>query len=541
MSRAPATVAASAGAVALLLLLPLFPPEISGASATGAALLLAMGAACALRSRAQVVAALLLALAAWPLSIASRAPGAAPGAMALPLLALAAAAVGAAAGARTRGQLKHLLAGVGVLCALHALWQVAYGLERAARALAPAVAGDPMVSLAVARLREGRAFASFATPAALGCFLALALPVTVAAAWEARKGRGGARLLLAGAAAVQAAGLAVTQSATAVGALALAGGIAALRHAGLRRVLLPALLVLLALLAAIAVLRRDRLLDPTAAQGSWRLRAGNAAAAVRMIRAHPVLGVGPGAFAEVYPSVLRPGGNEVRHAHDLPLELVAELGLPLGLLAAAAFVWVFLGPLLGGAPVGLAVGLGAFALQNLLDFTAFFPSLLWVAALLRGTLAAEAEIAPGWQRAAGALALAGAALVTAGAGLSADARRAAADLLASNQVERSLRLARRAVALAPWEPDARLLHGAVLLRAGKEREALHETESAIQLSPVRPAAHAQRGRVHALAGDLPGAYADLRHAAALYPARAAYAQDAKALGDRLARTYRGPR
>ena len=101
-----------------------------------------------------------------------------------------------------------------------------------------------------------------------------------------------------------------------------------------------------------------------------------------------MLGVGPGAFAEVYPSVLRPGGNEVRHAHDLPLELTAELGIPLGLLATAAFGLAFLGPLLrrtrpGGWRLGVAVGLAAFAIQNLGDFTAFFPSLLWLAALLR--------------------------------------------------------------------------------------------------------------------------------------------------------------
>jgi O-antigen ligase len=138
--------------------------------------------------------------------------------------------------------------------------------------------------------------------------------------------------------AIQAAGLAATQSATAVGSLAAAGLLAGIAHPRLARVLVPALLVLVALLAGIVVLRRERLLDPAAAQGSWRLRAGNAAAAARMIGEHPLRGVGPGAFAEVYPSVLRPGGNEARHAHCLPLELMAELRIPLGLLATAAFI-----------------------------------------------------------------------------------------------------------------------------------------------------------------------------------------------------------
>jgi len=536
VSRPPATVAASAGAAALLLLLPLFPPEISGVSAAGAAALLALGAAFALRSRAQVFPVLVMALAAWPLSIASQAPGAVPGAVALPLLALAAAAVGTGTDARTRDLLPRLLATAGVLVALHALWQVAFGLERAAGALIRTAPDDPMTRLAVARLQEGRAFASFATPAAAGCFFALALPVTLSEAFAAR---GRPRVLLGAAVAIQSAGLAATQSATAVGALAAAGLLAASRIPALRRVLVPALLVLVALLAGIVVLRRDRLLDPAAAQGSWRLREGNAAAAARMIAEHPLRGVGPGAFAEVYPSVLRPGGNEARHAHCLPLELMAELGIPLGLLATAVFSVAFLGPLLRGRGGGVSVGLAAFAVQNAADFTTFFPSLLCLAALLRGTLVAEREPASGWAQTVGRLAVTAAALVVAAAGLSADVRRAAAELLAAGRLEEGTRLAGRAAALAPRDADAHLLAGAGRLRAGDPAGALGETERALALAPVRPAAHAQRARIRAGLGDLPGAYADLQRAAELYPAQAAYAREAEAAGRRLAQAYGG--
>jgi hypothetical protein len=525
---------------ALLVLLPLFPPEIQGTSAAGAAALLVLGAAFTLRGASLLTPVLLLAVAVWPLTIASVAPGAAPAAVALPLLALAAAACGSGAGARAPRLVPALLAGAGAVVAVHALWQAAFGLERTAMALAAAASDDPVVLLAIARLREGRAFAGFATPAALGCFFALALPVTLGAAWE---GRGRTRLALAAGALLQAAGLAATQSATAVGALAAAGAIVALRHAGLRRVVLPALVLLVVALSVIVFLRRDRLLDPAAAQGSWRLRAGNAAAAARMIEAHPLLGVGPGAFSEVYPSVLRAGGNEVRHAHNLPLELAAELGVPLGLVATVAFAVVFLGPLLRSprqAPawrLGAAAGLAAFAIQNLADFTAFFPSLLWLAALLRGGLGEEGQGAPAWARIPGALAIAAAALVTAATGLSQDARRQAAHLLASGEAERAAVVAGRAAAVAPFETDAHLLRGAVLLETGALLPALRETERALDLTPVRPSAHAQRARIRAALGDLPGAYADLARAAELFPARPAYAREAEALGRRLARVY----
>ncbi len=538
MSRLPATVAASAATAALLLLLPLSPPETSGVAAAGAAAVIALGAGFALRSRALVLCTLLLGAAAWPLSIASAAPGTVPSAMALPLLALGAGALGAKADPRTRSLLPFLLAAVGGLLALQALWQVAFGLEGAARALSEAAAADPSARLAIARLREGRAFATFATPAALGCFFVLSLPPTLSAAFEAR---GRARAVLVAAAGLQVAGLGATQSATAVGSLAAAGLVAALRRPALRRILVPAVLLAGMLLGAILVLRRDRLLDPDAPQGSWRLRAGNAAAAARMIAARPWLGMGPGAFAEVYPSVLRPGGNEARHAHVLPMELMAELGTPLGLLATAAFFTVFLGPLLAGRGGGAAVGLAAFAVQNLADFTTYFPSLLWLAALLRGTLAGASDPAPPWARATGRLFVAAAALVAAAAGLSADARGRAADFLAAGRAEEAVRVATRAVALAPWDADARLLAGAARLSAGAPMEALQETERALSLAPVRPAAHAQRARIRAGLGDLPGAYADLRRAAELYPARAVYAQEAEAYGRRLAAAYGGRR
>ena len=187
-------------------------------------------------------------------------------------------------------------------------------------------------------------------------------------------------------------GLLLTASATAVAALAAAVALAIVVWGRVdRRVLgFGAVLVALALTAVVSQ-RAERLLDPWHEKSPWRLRAGNYRAAVSMAAEHPWVGVGPGGFAEAYPRYRRAGDNETRHAHSLPLELTAEAGFVAGTMGSLAFLAIFLGPLRIERRAfpwrrGIAVGLAAFAIHNLADFTAFMPSLLWTAALLRGWL-----------------------------------------------------------------------------------------------------------------------------------------------------------
>ena len=80
------------------------------------------------------------------------------------------------------------------------------------------------------------------------------------------------------------------------------------------------------------------------------------------------------------------------HAPPETLEFVAEWGWVGGALFSALFLYLFVGPLwrvsrqAGFVERGLAVGLAAFAIHNLGDYTAFMPSLLWLAALCAGVL-----------------------------------------------------------------------------------------------------------------------------------------------------------
>ena len=261
----------------LLPVLALFPPETRGESMAGCAALIAVLALVAWRrgsTNPSGQATLLLAAAvALPLAWVAAAPGAAVEPLAVGLVAGAAglAAAVTVSEERHRRLAATLLAVVAVWVAIHALLQSAWGLER----LAEIVRDDPALpdrEALLVRLGRGRPFASFATPAALGGFLILALPVTAALA---RSARGAVRVAWIAAAVCQVAALLAAASATATAALLGAVMIGATVWSRARRTLALAGLATVVLLGAVVLLRGDRLTDFTDRDGPWRLRAGN--------------------------------------------------------------------------------------------------------------------------------------------------------------------------------------------------------------------------------------------------------------------------
>ncbi len=555
-SAAPVPRPWSAGRVlvCLLPLLALFPPETQGVAQAGAAALIVLLAlligerSSDARGRSLIVVG---ALAALAFSRVALVPAAAIEPVAIALLA-AAAGLGAARCAEderaTRGVLSGLAAVAGCV-ALYAVHQKLWGLDR----LADAVLQDATIpdrEAVLARLARGRAFARFATPAALGGFLALVVPATLGlAVWH--RGRGRVWLLavsLAGGAAFLAAA-----SATAGAALLVAVALAAVTWSRARRGMLVAGLALALLLASVAWLRGGRVIDLDDPEGPWRLRAGNFRAAAAMAVEHPWLGVGPGSFAAAYPAYLRSGDNEVRHAHDLPLELLAEWGVPSGIAWSVLFFTLFLGPLWyerrsAAWRRGVALGLAAFALQNLADFTASMPSLLWTAALLRGLLARPAAALPSagrLLRASSLVLVVLAATLVALGGLARDARSAARAAAFAGESDRAWRMAQRATRLAPWDVDAALLAGRLAVAAARESDPLgaarERAEHAVRLAPVSAAARELRAEVRLRSADAPGAFADLREAARLHPLHAGYAASRDRLRTRLERPEDPPR
>ena len=134
---------------------------------------------------------------------------------------------------RRRDAIAVALAVSATAVALHGVYQVLWGLDD----LIARIAGGFAVAdqqLVLERAADGRAFAAFPTPAALGGFLALALPVTIGAALGMVSR---ARWLVFGLAAIQGVGLLCSASATAAAALLAAVVLGALmvRPAARRR------------------------------------------------------------------------------------------------------------------------------------------------------------------------------------------------------------------------------------------------------------------------------------------------------------------
>jgi len=521
---------------AILLLVGLFPPESRPESLIGCTLLCALGALVLWVGRldgARALVPLLVSASACGLVLTASSGGVLLVVWSHALLAIAVGWVCFCLpkDLRTGRWLVAVLASTGTLTSLHAIYQRMWGLEALAEAIR-AGALIPDAELVLVRAEVGRAFAAFPTPAALGGYLVLTLATLVGAAVASRGVR---RWSLAGLAVLQIAGLACTESVTAV--LAAFGAVAlALAVGRLPRRLAAVGLVLVGVVVAGVFLARGReVLDIGGEDTPWSLRAKNLRVSVEMIEDHPWRGVGPGAFGEAYPAYRQPGDNETRYAHNLPLQMVAELGIPLGAGVGLAFFALFCGPLLRRSvesrPLtrGIEIGLAAFALQNLADFTAYLPSILWTAVMLRAAVARRDALAWSWPSRIPAVAALAVTLIASAVAIETargeqhawSARLA----VASGDLAEALGHVERAAAIAPWEADHWIGLAQLRSRTPNERYALalESAERAVRLVPQRAAARDLRGRLRFAAGDFGGAFVDARDAARLYPMHTPYA------------------
>jgi O-antigen ligase len=548
----PTELPARLSLLALIVVAAVLPPEARGESMAGCAVLIAITAllrwgspAGSAGRLAWLTAGLLLAILA---GVSALAPGAAVEPIAVGTLAAAAgiAAAGLRTDADTRRQGAVALAVSATVVSAHAIYQKTWGFARMLESLA----ADPDLpdrAAVLSKLAGGRAFAGFITPAGLGGFLALALPVTVALALESRGARRVAWVIPA---ALQTAAFLAAASATATVALLGATALAALAWNRGRRVMLIGMAVMGLLLVGVVAQRDGALLDPLAGRGPLTERAGNFRSAWAMAADHPFVGVGPGGYSELYPRYRRTGDNETRHVHNLTLEAAADLGWPAAAALTLLVFFLFVRPLWAARDrepawrKGLAIGLATFPLHNLGDFTFYMPSVLWIAAVLlglsnrRGSSAAAVPVR-GTERALVGASLAGVVLAAAAAaltGLSSDARLTARYASFAGDPEAALSHAERAVSWAPWDPDAALLYARASQAAGEDaRVALARADSAVALSPVRPVARELRARLRLATGDLEGAFCDLARASELYPIETAYAEARDAARGELGR------
>ncbi len=244
------------------------------------------------------------------------------------------------------------------LLSVWAVWQAAFGLrfDLAHVAFLPV----PLQEMARFKILTGRAFAALGQPGHLAVLLATIVPIGVN-----RIGTGRRRVFWAGVLALCLIGIVLTRSLLGA-ALAVLGSI--LGWEGRRSVVVEAgIAAALGCLVLVGLLRSDvTRLEPV------RQRLENWKAAIWVWESAPVTGVGLGGFGQAalsYPGAMP---NHPQHAHNLPLEWAAEMGVAGFALALLFLGWVArLAARSWRIDRGLAVAVIIVPIHNLFDFSLF--------------------------------------------------------------------------------------------------------------------------------------------------------------------------
>ncbi len=417
-------------------------------------------------------------------------------------LLLLAVVVGWAAARHPAAGSLRLAVGLGLASlSLWAAWQVAFGFEHAAELLAHLP--EDVRPVARARVESGRGFASLTVPGHLALLQVVAAMVLL----SARTSRRWQALRWAGIG-LAACGLVLTRSP--IGAV-LGGGAALVLAAAAGRIRAVRAVVVAAvvLLAAVTVTRPDVLrLEPVTLRiDNWRI-------AVWLAGSSPVGGVGFGGFGLATATAPLEVGNRPAHAHNLALDLVAELGVA-GLAAAVAGLATLVLVMRRGwrREPALTVAVAAVAAHNLVDFSVFSSGVLVPAALVTGWVVATGRSAdPGPSRRADAgrsLAVAiGASAIALGM-LNATSVALEEASWAAPVGER-FRLADRAARLAPWRPAAAATAAAIALESAHRPDvlaALGHLERATGLRPGSSQLRSLESRLRVVARQPLGAAA----------------------------------
>jgi hypothetical protein len=250
------------------------------------------------------------------------------------------------------------------LLSLWAVWQVTFGFEQARAGLVdlpPAIR-----ETAAVRLGLGRAFASLPLPGHLAVLLATCLPLLLPV-WRGDDEQKAAVMVWLQwlGCALCVIGLLLTRSLLGAGLAACA--CAALFIKASRRRAMVAIAVMVAVVGLVVIMRSDLAeLEPV------RLRLDNWRTAVWVWSASPISGVGLGGLGQASQAVPFTVGNRPVHAHSLPLELLAELGvIGLGLIIAGAIWLVRHFRCLWPEQPRLAVAIILIPLHNLADFSLY--------------------------------------------------------------------------------------------------------------------------------------------------------------------------
>ncbi len=109
-----------------------------------------------------------------------------------------------------------------------------------------------------------------------------------------------------------------------------------------------------------------------------------------LVRDHPFVGIGRGAFETVYPAY-RPNQGHVlwTHPENLPVQWAAEWGVPVAILAMLFFLWLIrpsrMGATRSAVAAGAVAGILVLAAQNFVDFSLEMPGVAISVVVLIGS------------------------------------------------------------------------------------------------------------------------------------------------------------
>jgi tetratricopeptide (TPR) repeat protein len=217
---------------------------------------------------------------------------------------------------------------------------------------------------------------------------------------------------------------------------------------------------------------------------------------LRIARDFPLVGIGRGAFSNVYPAYKwQPTQLTFTHVENEWLQLPIELGVPMGIAVVALFCWALLAAAarrdLPASLAGALAGVTALAAQNGFDFSLEFLGAAVPFAIVLGI--ASREMRPSFQVRPVTLRLAAlCGLVVALVGLLVHGahRNDVASVVAADGPDAALSAARAAL---PWHPADYVVPGVVgqkLVAARRCNEAVPWLTQAALRSPTAPEPHA---------------------------------------------------
>jgi len=417
---------------------------------------------------------------------------------------------------------------------------------------------------AASKLKYRRAFSTMFSPNIMACYIAMVIPVGLDLFLGSRKGRV-LRVLYGVLIGVMVFALFLTKSAG--GVVAFTSGILIYAFVKKRsrfsgRHAAAGLLVIVVLSFFGAWLYINRSDKALGVSNSFSKRMDYWHSSIDISGRSPLLGNGAGSFEILYSQYKSEGSDEVRYAHNLFLQVLAETGI-VGSAFLTLFFFLFLQKCLSGLrraenefTPGIVSGGAAFLVHNMIDFSFFIPETAVVFFLYAGFAYSKDGVSPVAGRMS--LIIKGASLASAilftifftksyiaatyeDGALAVLAEKGITSQVAARSVPpppEAIELEKKAIEMTPYDDKshaflAALYEGQAAGDGGPlANKAIEEYRTAIRLNPFYPYHYRDLGILYLKLGDKDKAAGYFKAALLHYPSSPALAQYLKLAGNK---------